>query len=57
LTTYVGNLEYLDKARDGMHAGPKSHEALATAYWKKFLLRGELYRGARRSTDRAVTTF
>jgi hypothetical protein len=57
LANYVGNLVYLDKARDHMHAGPKSHLALATAYWEKFLLRGELYRGARRLTDRAVTAF
>jgi hypothetical protein len=33
-----------DPARDMIHAGPKSHEALATAYWEKFLLR-EVFSG------------
>ena len=40
LTNYVGNLINLDTARDKIHAGPKSHEALANAYWEKFFLRG-----------------
>ena len=54
LTNYVGDLVYLDKARDQRHAGPKSHEALAIAYWERFLLRGGLSRGAHRPSDRAV---
>jgi hypothetical protein len=46
LTNYVGDLVFLDKARDQVHAGPKSHESLATAYWERFLLRGGLSRSS-----------
>jgi hypothetical protein len=37
LRHYVGSLEKADLARDGEHAGPKSHEALAGLYWGKLL--------------------
>jgi hypothetical protein len=40
LSNYVGNFPFLDKARDGLHAGPNSHEALAAVYWEKFLGQG-----------------
>jgi hypothetical protein len=40
----AGDLRSLDKARDGRHPGPQSHEALAEKYWRKLLERGELGR-------------
>jgi hypothetical protein len=46
LTRYVGNMLMVDAARDNIHAGPTSHEALAAAYWEKFLVGGDLIQRA-----------
>jgi hypothetical protein len=34
---YVGSMPQADRARDGCHPGPKSHQKLADAYWERFV--------------------
>jgi hypothetical protein len=36
---YVGALGELDRARDGRHPGPASHEKLSELYWDRFCQR------------------
>jgi len=37
---YAGPLRFVDRARDGGHAGPESHRILADLYWERFVAIG-----------------
>ena len=37
---YVGSLQAVDMARDGIHPGPESHHGLYHSYWDRFLSLG-----------------
>ena len=40
LHRFAGPLSFVDRARDGLHAGPQSHRTLADRYWDRFVENG-----------------